>query len=272
MGSAIHAVSVNGLCASRLMSRARAFAAAADAVAARPDAVVAVVRIREPLIDHELVAVVSRGTAAPVDAAPVDAAPVDAAPVDAAPVDAYHVAWLAADSATADLVPLVLVAETVDAAVADCARVAGRVAATRQTSPAAYETARRVSYVVVDRACARVVDAVADAADGYEPDAVAVVVTPRDAFAAYAMLQRSGVACIRPAAPEDCAWPGAWCGTDGARPSLAFANVADALTYATGHAAPRARRSPILPGETAAPFAPSHGAAAPTLPRLGGAR
>ena len=262
MGSAIHAVSVNGLCASRLMSKARAFAAAADAVAARPDAVVAVVRIRETSINHETVAVVSRGTAAPVDAAPVDAAPVDA----------YHVAWLAADTATADLVPLVLVAETVDAAVADCARVRHRVAATRQTSPAAYETARRVSDVVADRAYARVVDAVADAADGFEPDAVAVVVVPTDAFAAYAMLQRSGVACIRPAAPEDCTGPGAWCGTDGARPSLAFANVADALSYATGHAAPRARRSPILPGETAAPFAPSHGAAAPTLPRLGGAR
>jgi hypothetical protein len=262
MGSAIHAVSVNGLCASRLMGRARAFAAAADAVAARPDAVVSVVRVRETSINHETVAVVSRGTAAPVDVAPVDVAPVDA----------YHVAWLAADSAAADLVPLVLVAETVDAAVAECSAHAARVAATRQTSPNAYETACRVRDVVADRAYARVVDAVANAADGFEPNAVAVVVVPPKAFAAYAMLQRSGVACIRPAAPEDCAGPDAWCGTDGARPTLAFANVADALTYATGRAAPRARRSPILPGETVAPFAPSHGAAAPKLPRLGGAR
>ena len=55
------------------MGKARAFAAAADAVAARPDAVVAVVRIHEPSINHVLVAVVSRGTAAPVDAAPVGA-------------------------------------------------------------------------------------------------------------------------------------------------------------------------------------------------------
>lgn len=257
MGSAIHAVSVNGVCASRLMGRARAFAAAADAIAARPDAVVSVVRIRETSINHETVAVVSRGTAAPVDATPADA---------------YHVAWLAADSATADLVPLVLVAETVDAAVAECSTYAARVAATRQTSPNAYETARRVRDVVADRAYARLVDAVADAADGFEPDAVAVVVAPPDAFAAYAMLQRSGVACIRPAAPVDGAPVGAWLATDGARPTLAFANVADALTYATGHAAPRARRSPILPGETVAPFAPSHGAAAPKLPRLGGAR
>ena len=235
------------------MSKARAFAAAADAVAARPDAVVAVVRIYEPSIDHVLVSVVSRGTAAPVDAAPVDAAPVDAAPVDAAAVrDAYHTAWLAADTATADLVPFVLISDTVDAAVAECATHAARVAATRQTSPFAYETAVRVRDVVADRAYARIVDAVADAADGYEPDAVAVVVVPSVADAAYMMLERSGVACIRPAAPFDVAPVGAWLATDGARPSLAFANVADALSYATGHAAP------------------SHGTAAPTLPRLSG--
>ena len=225
------------------MGKARAFAAAADAVAARPDAVVAVVRIYEPSINHVLVAVVSRGTAAPVDAAPVDAAPVDAAPVDAAAVrDAYHTAWLAADTATADLVPFALVADTVDAATADCAAARFRVAATRQTSPFAYETACRVRDAVADRAYARVADAVADAADGCEPDAVAVVVVPSGALSAFGTLQRAGVACIRPAAPVDAAPVGAWLATDGARPTLAFANVADALCYATGHAAPKRLR------------------------------
>ena len=215
------------------MGKARAFAAAADAVAARPDAVVAVVRIYEPSINHVLVAVVSRGTAAPVDAAPVDAAAVR---------DAYHTAWLAADTATADLVPFALVADTVDAATADCAAARFRVAATRQTSPFAYETACRVRDAVADRAYARVADAVADAADGCEPDAVAVVVVPSGALSAFGTLQRAGVACIRPAAPVDAAPVGAWLATDGARPTLAFANVADALCYATGHAAPKRLR------------------------------
>lgn len=180
----------------------------------------------------------ARPSVAPVDYA-TDAAPVDAAPVDAC--DAYHVAWLAADTATADLVPFVLVADTVDAAAAECAAARRRVAETRTTSPAAYETACRVRDVVTDRAAARVVDAVADAADGYETDAVAVVVVPAGALSAFGMLQRSGVACIRPAAPDDVAPAGAWFATCGARPALAFANVADALTYATGHAAPSRR-------------------------------
>lgn len=217
----------------------------------------------------------ARPSVAPVDAAPVDAAPVDAAPVDAAAVrDAYHVAWLAADTATADLVPFVLVADTVDAAAAECAAARRRVAETRQASPFAYETACRVRDAVADRAYARIVDAVADAADGYEPEAVAVVVVPSVADAAYAMLQRSGVACISPARPDDGAPAGAWFASCGARPSLAFANVADALSYATGHAAPSRRdrrgRRAVLPGEIAPPITPSHGTAAPTLPRLSG--
>jgi hypothetical protein len=39
-----HFVEINGLTASRPLSRARAIAAAADAIAARPDAVVRVIR------------------------------------------------------------------------------------------------------------------------------------------------------------------------------------------------------------------------------------
>ena len=168
---------------------------------------------------------------------------VDAAPVDAAAVrDAYHTAWLAADTATADLVPFGLIADTVDAAAAECAAARRRVAETRQASPFAYETACRVRDAVADRAYARVADAVADTADGYETDAVAVVVVPAGALSAFGMLQRAGVACIRPAAPVDAAPVGAWLATDGARPSLAFANVADALSYATGHAAPKRPR------------------------------
>lgn len=263
MGSPTHAVHVNGLCASRMLGKARAFAAAADAVAARPDAVVSVVRYATPSThEPETVAVVSRGTAAPVDTAPVDTAPIGA---DAA----YAAAWLAADTATADLVTFALVADTVDAAAAECTAARRRVAETCTASPAAYATACRVRDVVADRAAARVVDAVADAADGYEPDAVAVVVVPAGALSAFAMLQRSGVACIRPAAPVDAAPAGAWFATCGARPALAFANVADALAYATGHAAPsRRRRRAVLPGETTPPSAPSHGANAPTLPRI----
>lgn len=58
--SASHAVQINGLCASALMSRSRAFAAAADAAAARPDATVCVVRYRRGSVNPETVAVVSQ--------------------------------------------------------------------------------------------------------------------------------------------------------------------------------------------------------------------
>ena len=177
---------------------------------------------------------------------------------------------------TADLVRFADVRDVVAAASVAVDDVRRRVAATPAARPYARDAAMQRRDAVTDAAYARVVDAVADAADGYEPDAVAVVIVPSASFGAYATLQRAGVACIRPAAPADCAPSGAWCGTDGVRPSLSFLNVADALAYATGHAAPsrmprRARRSPVLPGETTAPAAQSHGAAAPTLPRLSGA-
>jgi hypothetical protein len=285
MASASHAVHVNGICASRMLGRSRAFAAAADAVAARPDAVVSVVRYHAGRINPETVAVVHRPETAPaVDAAPAvvrynatgDVPAVDLVPAVVSADAAYHAAWCAADTATADLVRFDDVRDVVAAASVAVDDVRRRVAATTAARPYARDAAMQRRDAVTDDAYARVVDAVADAADGYEPDAVAVVVVPSASFGAYATLQRAGVACIRPAAPADCAPAGAWCGTDGVRPSLSFLNVADALTYATGHAAPsrmprRARRSPVLPGETAAPAAQSHGAAAPTLPRLSGA-
>lgn len=263
-----------------MLGRSRAFAAAADAVAARPDAVVSVVRYHADRINAETVAVVHHPETAPaVDAAPAvvrynatgDVPAVDLVPAVVSADAAYHAAWCAADTATADLVRFDDVRDVVAAASVAVDDVQRRVA-----RPYARDAAMQRRDAVTDAAYARVVDAVADAADGYEPDAVAVVVVPSASFGAYATLQRAGVACIRPAAPADCAPAGAWCGTDGVRPSLSFLNVADALAYATGHAAPsrmprRARRSPVLPGETAAPAAHSHGAAAPTLPRLSGA-
>lgn len=235
----MHAVAVNGLCASPLMGRVRAFAAAADAVAARPDAVVAVVRYADPsAIEPETVAVVSYGTPAPLSgnaAAPADAAPADlAAPVDLAAAYAadHDAVWRASDAATADVVAFGFVAETVNAALADITAASLRAASTRQTSPHAYETACRVRFSITQRAHARIVDAVADAADGFEPDAVAVVVVPADRPDAFAVFRRAGVACIRRAGAV-------WDATDGERAPLLFGNVADALAYATGHAAKR---------------------------------
>jgi hypothetical protein len=266
-----------------MLGRSRAFAAAADAVAARPDAVVSVVRYHADRINAETVAVVHHPETAPAVVrynATGDVPAVDLVPAvvsaDAAYHAAYHAAWCAADTATADLVQFDDVRDVVSAASVAVDNVRRHVAATTAARPYARDAAMQRRDVVIEAAYARVVDAVADAADGYEPDAVAVVVVPSASFGAYATLQRAGVACIRPAAPADCAPSGAWCGTDGVRPSLSFLNVADALAYATGHAAPsrmprRARRSPILPGETAAPAAQSHGAAAPKLPRLSGA-
>jgi hypothetical protein len=265
-----------------MLGRSRAFAAAADAVAARPDAVVSVVRYHAGSINAETVAVVHRPETAPAVVrynATGDVPAVDLVPAVVSADAAYHAAWCAADTATADLVRFDDVRDVVAAASVAVDDVRRRVAATTAARPYARDAAMQRRDAVTNDAYARVVDAVADAADGYEPDAVAVVVVPSASFGAYATIQRAGVACIRPAAPADCAPSGAWCGTDGVRPSLSFLNVADALAYATGHAAPsrmprRARRSPVLPGETAAPAAPAaqfHGAAAPTLPRLSGA-
>lgn len=213
------------------MGRVRAFAAAADAVAARPDAVVAVVRYADPsAVSPETVAVVSYGT--PVPLSGDAAAPVDAAPVDAAYADEHGDVWRASDAATADVVAFGWIAETVNAAVADITAASLRVEAARKVSPAAHETASRVRFSIMQRAHARIVDAVADAADGFEADAVAVVVVPSERPDAFAVLDRAGVACVR----RDGA---VWDATDGDRAPLLFASVADAIAYATGHAAKR---------------------------------
>jgi len=219
MGS--HFVFVNGLCASRGMGRDRAMTAARDAVAARPDAHVSIQRISRdasPASTGETVAVLATGreTAATLDAVDAD----------------YATAWRAADTATADLVRFADVVAAVDAGAAFMreARAAGRNAAPDAAA------AWRVLDAAADVAESTIVDAVTDARDGYEPDAVAVVVVAAGRLDAFGLLQRAGVAVVMRDA-------GAWLAADGERPALSFANVAGALAYATGHAAPASRRS-----------------------------
>ena len=282
----IHHVEINGLARTGPLSRQAALAAAADAVAAYPHASVTVVKYPRASGVRTVVAYVQRGAtdpvlaatptapvdATPVDATPVDATPVDATPVDATPVDAaYREAWLAADTATADLVPLSGQLADVVAASVRALREQGRAVAVAAGLPIAYETARTILWSLEDHAATRVADAVADACSGYDADAVPVVVVPAGDSAHFACLQRCGVAAVRPAVPADAVPTGSWFATCGARPSLVFPNVADALEYATGHAAPvrtRSRRRAVLPGESAPPIAPSHGDAAPTLPTV----
>lgn len=153
-------------------------------------------------------------------------------PAPIAPVDAdYAAAWRAADLATADLVAFADVVAAVDAGAAlfKEVRAAGRNAAD-------VAAAWRVLDAAADVVDASIADAVADARNGYEPDAVAVVVVAAGRRDAFGMLQRAGVAVVMADA-------GAWLAADGERPALSFANVAGALQYATGHAAPTPRRS-----------------------------
>jgi hypothetical protein len=152
------------------------------------------------------------------------------ATLDAVDAD-YATAWRAADTATADLVRFADVVGALDAGVALMWEAA---AAGRNATPNA-ATAWRVRDAAADVAASRIVDAVADARDGYEPDAVAVVVVAAGRLAAFGMLQRAGVAVVMCDA-------GAWLAADGERPALSFANVAGALAYATGHAAPTPRQ------------------------------
>ena len=153
-----------------------------------------------------------------------------AATLDAVDAD-YATAWRASDTATADLVRFADVVAAVDAGAAFMreARAAGRNA----TPDAA--TAWRVLDAAADVAASTIEDAVADARDGYEPDAVAVVVVAAGRLDAFGLLQRAGVAVVMRDA-------GAWLAADGERPALSFANVAGALAYATGHAAPTPRQ------------------------------
>ena len=211
MGS--HYVYVNGVCASRGMGRDRAMAAARDAVAVRPDAHVSVQRIprdASPASTGETVAVLATGDRNPVTGE-----------TDAATV------WDVADPTVADVVAFACVAETVMDAVAETLAAAYRVASTRETSPAAHETAQRVADVVADRVAQRIRDAVLDAADGYEPDAVPVVVVPSATHAAAGALRRAGVAYVR----RDAA--ATWFASQGGR-EYGFATVADAVNYAAG--------------------------------------
>ena len=143
------------------------------------------------------------------------------AALDAVDAD-YATAWRAADTATADLVRFADVVAAVDAG-RDAIR-AGR-DAIRAATPDA----------VADAVASTIEDAVADARDGYEPDAVAVVVVAAGRLDAFGMLQRAGVAVVMRDA-------GAWLAADGERPALSFANVADGLAYATGNAAPTPRQ------------------------------
>ena len=150
----------------------------------------------------------------------------------AAAVDAdYATAWRAADLATVDLVAFADVAAVVDAG---AARMHAARRECRNATPdvaAAY----RVRDAVADAVALDIADAVADVRDGYEPDAVAVVVAPADRLDAFFTLQRAGVAVVA------CENGALWLAADGVRPALAFANVAAALAYASGHAAPKRR-------------------------------
>jgi hypothetical protein len=150
-----------------------------------------------------------------------------AAPLDAVDAD-YATAWRAADLATVDLVRFADVVAAVDAGAAFMREVR---AAGRNAAPNA-ATAWRVLDAAADVAASTIEDAVADACDGYEPDAVAVVVVAAGRLDAFGMLQRANVAAIM----RDAEY---WLAADVDRPALSFANVADALAYATGHAAPK---------------------------------
>ena len=155
-----------------------------------------------------------------------------AAAFDSAALDAdYATAWRAADLATVDLVAFADVAAVVDSC---AARMHAARRECRNATPdvaAAY----RVRDAVADAVALDIADAVADVCDGYEPDAVAVVVVAADRLDAFFTLQRAGVAVIA------CENGALWLAADGVRPALAFANVAAALAYASGHAAPKRR-------------------------------
>jgi len=144
------------------------------------------------------------------------------APLDAVDAD-YATAWRAADTATADLVRFADVVGAVDAG-----------AASMRDAGAPHHT-DRVRYAIADAVASTIVDAVADARDGYEPDAVAVVVVAAGRLDAFWLLQRAGVAAVM-------RQERLWVAGDGDRPALSFANVAGALAYATGHAAPTPRQ------------------------------
>ena len=143
----------------------------------------------------------------------------------------YATAWRAADTATADLVRFADVVAAVDAGAASMR--AARDAVRNATPNAAAAWQHRDA--VADAVASTIEDAVADARDGYEPDAVAVVVVAAGRLDAFGMLQHAGVAVLMRDA-------GAWLAADGDRPALSFPNVADGLAYATGHAAPTPRQ------------------------------
>ena len=152
------------------------------------------------------------------------------AALDAVDAD-YATAWRAADTATADLVRFADVVAAVDAGAAAMRAARERVRNATPNAAAAWQH----RDAVADAVASTIEDAVADARDGYEPDAVAVVVVAAGRLDAFGMLQRAGVAVVMRDA-------GAWLAADGERPALSFANVADGLAYATGHAAPTPRQ------------------------------
>ena len=144
-----------------------------------------------------------------------------AATLDTVDAD-YATAWRAADTATADLVRFADVVAAVDAGAAWIREAC------------APQHAERARYAMADLVADVITDAVADARDGYEPDAVAVVVVAAGRLDAFWLLQRAGVAAVM-------RQERLWVAGDGDRPALSFANVAGALAYATGNAAPTPR-------------------------------
>ena len=153
----------------------------------------------------------------------------------------------AAGIAAADVVPFAWIADVVRGETAYRASLAS---AERAGTITAADAARRLA-----ESNGRVCDAVCDAADGF--DAEPVVAIERGNTCDAATLQAAGVSYVRPLATV----AGGLVASHNGRATLAFDSIADAVAHAAGIA-----RRVTLPGETMPPAAPSHGAAAPTLP------
>lgn len=114
---------------------------------------------------------------------------------------------------------------------------------------------RAVFDTVGDGVRWRVADAVADAADGYHADAVAVVALAPGNAADAATLRFAGVSYVL-------AGDGALMASHAGGAPRGFDTIADAVAHAGG------RTRPVLPGKILPPAAPTHGDRAPVLPVL----
>ena len=142
------------------------------------------------------------------------------------------------DPARADVVAFDDIAPAIARAAFRLARARRRL---RNATGDAVDAARAGFDVIADSVAADVVDAVADACDGFEMDATPVVVLPSGAIEAAGILQRAGVSYVRAGDARDCGV--AWIASHAGAPCRPFATVADAVAYASGVApAPVSRR------------------------------